>query len=64
VAVLGKKVGAEKVSLLPYHEGGKSKCEQMGKSYPLSKTEEPNDEHINNLKETLKGEGLRVSVGN
>jgi hypothetical protein len=36
----------------------------MGKSYPLSKTEVPNDEHIDNLKEILKGEGLRVSVGN
>ena len=64
VADLGKKIGAEKVSLLPYHEGGKSKCEQMGKSYPLSRTEEPNDEHVNNLKEILRGDGLKVSVGN
>lgn len=64
VGILTKKIGAEKVSLLPYHEGGKSKSEQMGKSYPLSKTEVPNDEHINNLKEILKEEGLKVSVGN
>lgn len=64
IGILGKKIGTEKISLLAYHEGGKSKCEQMGKSYPLSKTEVPNDEHIDNLKEILKGEGLRVSVGN
>jgi len=64
IGILTKKIGAEKISLLAYHEGGKSKCEQMGKPYPLSKTEVPNDEHIDNLKEILEEEGLRVSVGN
>jgi pyruvate formate lyase activating enzyme len=64
VAVLGKKIGAEKVSLLPYHEGGKSKCEQMGRSYAFSQGEGSSDEHVRVLKEILEGEGLTVSVGN
>jgi len=64
VAALGRNVGAEKVSLLPYHEGGKSKCEQMGKSYMFSDAEKPSDAHVQKLRETVEREGLEVRVGN
>jgi pyruvate formate lyase activating enzyme len=64
VAVLGKRVGAEKVSLLPYHEGGKTKCEQMGKTYPFSGVDKPSDEHVEELRKILEAEDLRVNVGN
>jgi hypothetical protein len=30
IVILGKKVGAQKISLLPYHEGGRSKSEELG----------------------------------
>ena len=64
VAILGKRIGAEKVSLLPYHKGGESKIEQIGRSYLFSGAEAPTDEHINILKEMIEQEGVRVSVGN
>ncbi|MFZ5633787.1 MAG: glycyl-radical enzyme activating protein [Bacillota bacterium] len=63
VAVLGKRVQAEKISLLPYHEGGKSKCQQMGRVYKLSGTAPPEEEHIDRLKEIIEGAGMKVSVG-
>jgi pyruvate formate lyase activating enzyme len=30
---LALQIQAEKVSLLPYHEGGRSKCDQIGEPY-------------------------------
>jgi len=64
VASLGRKIGAEKVSLLPYHEGGKSKCEQMGRPYLFSNGVLPSDEHIQTLEKIIRRENLKVSVGN
>lgn len=64
VAILSKRIGAEKVSLLPYHKGGESKFEQIGRTYPFSEAKTPTDEHINVLKEIIEREGVRVSIGN
>jgi len=64
VAVLGKKSGVQKVSLLPYHEGGKSKSKQMGESYPFSRERLLNDDHVYNLKAVIERCGLAASVGN
>jgi pyruvate formate lyase activating enzyme len=63
VAALGKKIGAEKISLLPYHEGGKSKCEQMGRAYPLSSGLLLSDERVRDLKALVERCGLAASVG-
>lgn len=64
IAALGKKIGAEKISLLPYHEGGKSKAEQLGRSYEFSEAKAPSDEHITRLKQMMEQEGVRVAIGN
>jgi pyruvate formate lyase activating enzyme len=63
IAILGNNIGAQKISFLPYHEGGKSKSEQLGRAYPLPDAKAPSEEHINNLKVIIEGEGLRVSIG-
>lgn len=64
IAILGKKMGAQKISFLPYHEGGKSKSEQLGWPYRLPNAKAPSEEHINKLKKIMEGEGLKVSIGN
>jgi len=64
IAILGKTLGAQKISLLPYHEGGKSKSEQLGVPYPLPDAKAPGEKHINKLKGMIEGEGLKVSIGN
>jgi pyruvate formate lyase activating enzyme len=58
------EVGAQKISLLPYHEGGKSKSEQLGRLYQFHEGKIPDDEHVNKLKRIIKNEGLKVTVGN
>lgn len=63
LTVLGKKTKAEKISLLPYHEGGKSKSGQLGRPYPFPEGKTPSDEHIEHLKRRIEAEGLKASVG-
>jgi len=63
IIALGKEIGAEKVSLLPYHEGGKSKCEQMGRVYPFPEGRSPDEETLDRLKRMIEAAGLRASVG-
>jgi pyruvate formate lyase activating enzyme len=64
IAILSKRIGAEKISLLPYHKGGESKIHQIGRSYLFNEAKAPTDEHIDVLKEIIELEGVRVSVGN
>jgi len=64
IALLGNEIGAKKISLLSYHEGGKSKSEQLGKSYCFPDRKPPDEKHINQLKQIIEKAGLIVSVGN
>ena len=63
IAHLGKTNGIEKISLLPYHEGGKTKCEQLGRPYLFSGGKAPSEEHMMRLKEMIERKGIRVSIG-
>ncbi|MBW1782428.1 MAG: glycyl-radical enzyme activating protein [Deltaproteobacteria bacterium] len=63
IAALALRLRAEKVSLLPYHEGGKSKSEQLGRSYPFEGAEAPDDEQVEALKSLMEGRGVKVSIG-
>ena len=63
IAILGRNIGAKKISLLPYFEGGKSKSEQLGRSYQLPEAMAPSDEHIDYLKKIIEKEGIIASVG-
>ena len=63
IVLLGKRIGAEKISLLPYHEGGKSKCEQLGRSYVFTGAAAPDDEHIDSLKQIVETLGIKASIG-
>ncbi|MFX1444486.1 MAG: glycyl-radical enzyme activating protein [Promethearchaeota archaeon] len=64
IAILGKEIGTEKVSLLPYHEGGKTKSEQLGRPYGFPEGKAPDEKHIYHLKKIIEDIGLIVSVGN
>ena len=63
ITILGKKIGAEKISLLPYHEGGKPKSEQLGRPYHFPDGRAPSEKHINDLRELIEKEGIRASIG-
>ncbi len=64
IAGLGKKIGAQKISLLPYHEGGKSKCRQIGRPYAWIESGTPSQAKIETLKETIEKEGMAAGIGN
>ena len=61
---LALEIGAEKISLLPYHEGGRSKNEQIGRSYPFFGAQAPTDEKIAHLQEMITQHGIAVGIGN
>ncbi|MFH1351410.1 MAG: glycyl-radical enzyme activating protein [Pseudomonadota bacterium] len=63
IAVLGRHMGAGKISLLPYHEGGKSKGLQLGRPYAFSWGKAPTEERIDHLKKIIEREGIQTSIG-
>ncbi len=62
IAALGKEIHAQKISLLPYHEGGKSKCQQLGTPYGFPDGKTPDETQIHKLKKIIEKAGLAVSV--
>jgi pyruvate formate lyase activating enzyme len=51
------------VSILPYHKIGSHKYERFGLEYKMEGVEEPSEEHIENIKNTIKEAGFMVKVG-
>lgn len=64
IAILGNKINAEKISLLPYHEGGKAKSEQLGIEYPFPHGKSPDEKRLNKLKQIIEETGVNVTVDN
>lgn len=64
VIELAQDIGALKISLLPYHEGGRSKNEQMGRTYPCSDACAPPKERVSRLKQIIEDAGIDVGIGN
>lgn len=63
VAALARQVKARKVSLLPYHEGGKSKAEQLGRTYFYTESLIPQADRVRLYLKVLGEKGLEVSEG-
>lgn len=61
---LAREINAEKISLLPYHEGGRSKCEQIGRSYLYFGAQAPDEETIDTLKKMIMDADIAVGIGN
>ncbi|HOD27738.1 MAG TPA: glycyl-radical enzyme activating protein [Syntrophales bacterium] len=59
---LAKDVRAEKISLLPYHEGGKTKCLQIGRSYPFAHAISFSDEECQELRERVQRQGVDATL--
>jgi pyruvate formate lyase activating enzyme len=62
VAQLGAIAGVEKVSLLPYHEWGKSKYEKLGMTYRFPPARMISDDHLEELKAVFEEKELKVTV--
>lgn len=62
VARLGLEIGAEKISLLPYHEWAKSKYENLDRPYLAAGMASPDDEYISQLKDFIESLGIKAST--
>jgi pyruvate formate lyase activating enzyme len=60
---LAKEVGAEKISLLPYHEGGKAKSRQTGGVYEFDGSRPPDDD-VRRLQGFIEQRGVAATIGN
>ena len=67
VVELALELGIEKISLLPYHEGGKSKSVQIGKTYAMDQAAAPaaapKEDHIQRLIQVAAHMGMTCTVG-
>ncbi len=60
---LASELKVEKVSFLPYHEGGVSKMSQIGMKEKSFNGVSPSDEQIRHLQSIAVSKGLKVTVG-
>ena len=63
IARFGLEIGAEKVSLLPYHIWGESKYARLGLRYPMKEVTLPSDEFVKDCQKVVEGLGLKATVG-
>ena len=63
LADMAKEMGVEKVSFLPYHQGGVTKRLQIGREPSPLANRSPSDEHLQELRKIVGERGMAVSVG-
>jgi len=63
MAEFAVQIGAEKVSLLPYHEWGKEKYASTGRRYSMS-IQRATSEEIQEHKKVVEAVGIKVTTGN
>ena len=63
VAEMDLELGVEKISLLPYHEGGRSKTHQIGKQYTMDRAVASAEDHIQRLIRIAGYLGVACAVG-
>ncbi len=64
IALLAKDTRVQKISFLPYHEGGKTKSNQLGKSYLMPEAKAPGEKHIRSLQRIAEKEGFTATIEN
>ena len=63
VVEMALDLGVEKISLLPYHEGGKIKTHQIGKAYAKDQAAASTEDHIQHLINIAAQMGMTCTAG-
>jgi len=63
IARFGHEIGAEQISLLPYHEWGTPSYARIGREYPLSGIDHSDDSQVENARQICESEGIKTVVG-
>lgn len=64
VVEFGRRMKAEKLSLLPYHDWGKAKYEKLGRTYLWEEIRPVSREYIEQIQRFIEALGMKVSIGN
>ncbi|MFO8101741.1 MAG: glycyl-radical enzyme activating protein [Dehalococcoidia bacterium] len=62
-AEFGHQIGAEQVSLLPYHEWGTPSYARLGREYPLAEAAKQDDSFLDRAREIAETAGMKAVVG-
>jgi pyruvate formate lyase activating enzyme len=62
IALLARRIGAQNISLLPYHEGGQAKSQSLGRPYGFAQGKAPDEERIDELKSIIEGMDLTAFI--
>jgi pyruvate formate lyase activating enzyme len=62
VAKLAKEVGAEQISLLPYHEWGKAKYLKLGRKYRFKPIQVPANGFVDEIRKYVESFGVKAVV--
>ena len=63
VGRLGKEIGVEKVSILPFNRFGEAKYPNMGQAFTMAEIQPPTQERIKEAEERIKRFGLKTTIG-
>ena len=63
VVEMALELGVEKISLLPYHEGGQIKTSQIGQAYAMDRAAAPAEDHIQRLIQIAAQMGMACTAG-
>ncbi|MBW2003365.1 MAG: glycyl-radical enzyme activating protein [Deltaproteobacteria bacterium] len=63
VVELGREIGAEKISILPFNKLGEGKYQSMGKEFPMAKIEPSSTKKIREMQRSIERFGIPVTVG-
>ncbi len=63
VGELGREIGVEKVSILPYHRLAEEKYHQLGRPYSIADLEPMEEKRLGEIQKFLSGFGLQVTIG-
>jgi pyruvate formate lyase activating enzyme len=63
VAEFASDIGAEKISVLSYHELGSSKYPKLGRTYTMEGTTPPKEEAVEMVGKIIESYGLKVEIG-
>jgi pyruvate formate lyase activating enzyme len=62
IASLARGLGVEKISLLPYHAGGRAKLRQIGRSAGAFRGKPPAVRHMARLRSIIESEGVASTI--
>jgi pyruvate formate lyase activating enzyme len=58
---LGAGAAVQRVEVLPFHQMGRDKWRELGKTYPLEDTRPPSAELVERVREQFRSRGLIVT---